>query len=165
MNIHPAEVETVTIRQLTLKRMNKKEYSLLCFGSAQLLYMFTYQWKGHHHGLDWFDLVYECIGGQRKSQIQREVLDTDLDNLSVSFENFVVWANSRVQRMYNDQGILSIHQRLPSLKNEARKHYFCIPLLEVLRVLGYQRYLSRSDDLDYEIDVFDHISSCYTSLD
>ena len=47
--------------------------------------------------------------------------------------------------MYDDQGVLSI------------------PRPEVIRILGYQRYLSHSDDLDDEVDVSNHISPCYAS--
>lgn len=51
----------------------------------------------------------------------------------------------------------STRQRSSNFGNESEKHYFQIPRPELVRILGYQRYLSHSDDLDDEVDVFDHI--------
>lgn len=39
----------------------EKEYGVLCFRSAQLLYIVAYQWKGFYHSLDWFDFIYRSI--------------------------------------------------------------------------------------------------------
>jgi hypothetical protein len=61
----------------------KKEYGVLCFRSAQLLYIVAYQWKGFYHSLDWFDFI-------------------DLYDLPVSFENPGVWGKGWVLGMYDN---------------------------------------------------------------
>lgn len=45
-----------------------------------------------------------------------------------------------------------------------KPHYFQIPQPEALGILGYQWYFSCSNDLNHEVDVFDHISPCRVSV-
>lgn len=47
-----------------------------------------------------------------KDHIQREVSNTDFHDLPMSFENLAVWGKGGMPRMYNDYGVLSIHQYL-----------------------------------------------------